>query len=144
MENNFRTQKGYALNNKKTITYAMEDYLEMIYRLSRDSGFLRLTKLACKLNVKPSSASKMMQSLKNDNLIEYEKYGIIILTEEGMKLGKYLLQRHNVLKKFFSILNGTEDVLKEIEQIEHFLNKDTVKNISKLVEYLIENNYVLN
>ena len=61
----FHTVRGYQLidQNKKLLTSAMEDYLEMICRSVEKEGYLRINKLAGLLNVKASSASKMVQKL---------------------------------------------------------------------------------
>ena len=61
----FHTVRGYQLleQNKRLLTSAMEDYLEMICRNSLQDGYIRINKLAELLNVKASSASKMVQKL---------------------------------------------------------------------------------
>ena len=65
----FHTQKGYELAEQNKLTAAMEDYLEMICRLSREEGYTRVHLLAKHLNVKPSSASKMVDQLKESGLV---------------------------------------------------------------------------
>ena len=65
----FYTLKGYALQESNTITSSMEDYLEIIYRLSQTGEPVRLGAVANMLNVKPSSASKMVANLKNHGLV---------------------------------------------------------------------------
>ena len=82
----FHTYRGYeSINSKKNfLTPSMEDYLEMIYRCSKNEDFVRLNKIAQMLNVRDSSASKMMKKLGEFGLIKYERYGMIILTEQGM------------------------------------------------------------
>lgn len=137
MENDeFHTQKGYYLKENRDITLAMEDYLEMIYRLCQDEGFVRISNIAKQLNVTTSSASKMMTNLKNSELIHYEKYGIITLTQKGIALGEYLLYRHDLLNRFFCMINGSDNELEQVEQIEHYINRETVENIEKLMSKL--------
>jgi len=80
----------------------MEDYVEMLYRCTMEGeDYIRLNKLSAMLNVRDSSASKMMQKLGKLGLIDYEKHGIIRLTALGIKVGNYLLCRHN--RKIFEI-----------------------------------------
>lgn len=137
MENNeFRTLKGYQIKNNKQITGAMEDYLEMICRYSEKDGYARINHLAEKLNVKPSSASKMVAHLKELDLVDYEKYGVVTLTEKGRKLGDYLLYRHDTLHKFLCLLNHTADELEQVEQIEHFFDEKTIRNLEQLNKQL--------
>ena len=75
----FYTQKGYQLKNCPAVTGAMEDYLEMICREGRSEGFGRINTLAGKLNVRPSSASKMVYNLRSLELAEH------FLTEEPVR-----------------------------------------------------------
>lgn len=124
----FYTLKGYKLKEKNIITEAMEDYLEMIYRYKDDN--ITVKDLSIKLNVKPSSVSKMVIRLKNNDLILYEKYGKIKLTDLGCEVGSYLLYRHKILNDFFKYINKDEYELKQVEKIEHFIDEVTIKNIS--------------
>ena len=40
----------------------MEDYLEMIYRLSKENGYTRINELSNALNVQPPSATRMVKN----------------------------------------------------------------------------------
>ena len=73
----FYTLNGYKLKSDNNITEAMEDYIEMIYRKTIDASNISIKDLSNCLNVKPSSASKMANRLKEYNLINFEKYGLI-------------------------------------------------------------------
>ena len=42
LKNNFYTLNGYMKKENNFLTPSMEDYLEMIYRLSLNTGFTRL------------------------------------------------------------------------------------------------------
>ena len=127
----FYTLKGYSLIDGDSMTSAMEDYLEMIFRLYKNNEVIRIKNLSEILHVKPSSASKMANILKNENLIHFEKYGQITLTEKGEILGEYLLCRHNILNRFFCIINHSEDELSLVEKIEHFIDNDTILHIKE-------------
>jgi Mn-dependent DtxR family transcriptional regulator len=103
----------------------------MICRLQHDEQPVRIKELAECLHVKPSSASKMASNLKSQGLVEFEKYGTVTLTEDGMQLGEYLLFRHEVLHRFFCYINQNTDELEQVEKVEHFMNPQTVYNIQK-------------
>ena len=113
----FFTFREYMKKEGSRLTAAMEDYMEMIYRLSQDTGFTRIHDLAAALNVQPPSATKMVQKLAESNLINYEKYGIIMFSEEGRQTGKALLERHLMVEEFLILLGITEGVLEETEKI---------------------------
>lgn len=137
----FHTVRGYQLleQNKKLLTSAMEDYLEMIYRNSLVEGYMRINTLAELLNVAASSATKMVQKLNILGLIDYKKYGIIFLTEDGKELGKYLLERHNIIELFLKNLGVEEDLLTETELIEHNVSASTLQKISTFNRFLKDN-----
>ena len=124
----YYTLKGYKIRENKNITEAMEDYIEMIYRFDIKT----VKELSEKLNVRPSSVSKMIDRLKINKLVENEKYGNIKLTKEGIKLGKYFLYRHKVLSEFLKIINKNDYDLKQVEKIEHFVDEITIKNITNI------------
>jgi DtxR family transcriptional regulator, Mn-dependent transcriptional regulator len=135
----FHTVRGYQLleQNKGLLTSAMEDYLEMIFRNSLEEGYLRMNNLAELLNVKPSSASKMVQKLGELGLLKYEKYGVVILTETGKEIGRELLSRHSVIEKFLRTIGISENLLVETELIEHNISSNTLNNI-KILNHFFE------
>lgn len=133
----FYTLKGYEREKGDFVTAAMEDYLEMICRLSGEGdGPVRIRALSRQLHVKPSSASKMVSNLRERGLIEVEKYGEIHLTPDGKAFGEYLLYRHALLHRFFCYLNQTQDELEQVEKIEHFVEERTVRNIQAFLDSL--------
>lgn len=137
----YYTVRGYQLlkQSKERITPAMEDYMEMIYRCCLEEGYARIGRLSQLLNVRASSATKMIQRLASLGLIEYERYGTIHLSEKGKELGNFLLERHNILGEFFQLLGSEEsEFLKQIELIEHNLSAGTVLNIKCLCDFFYE------
>lgn len=139
-ESGFFTMKGYDQQKEGELSSAMEDYLEMICRCALKPGYVRIHTLASRLNVTSPSASKMAAKLKEEGLIHFERYGIIIPTPQGWEVGRYLLARHDILHRFFCLLNKSENELKLVEQIEHFVDKKTVQNLEQMIEYLQSKN----
>ena len=137
--NRFYTLKGYALLEGNSITSSMEDYLEMIYRIHAAGGAVRVGAVAQRLNVKPSSASKMVINLKKQGLVSSEKYGYILLTEAGIELGQYLVFRHDTLHRLLCYINQSDNELEQVEKIEHFVSMETVVNIKRLLDNLWSN-----
>ncbi len=129
MNNNFYTLTTY-IHNKNTITYPMEDYLEMITRKQKEK--ITITSLSTYLNIKKSSCSKMISKLKNLDLLNVYN-GNITLTEKGLEIGTYLYHRHQVLETFLKELNGENFKLEQVEKLEHFIDHITLKNIEKRI-----------
>lgn len=128
----FHTLKGYRLQNAEALTESMEDYLEMICRHIREKGYIRMSFLAEQLHVRSSSASKMVGKLTELGLVRFEKYGLIFPTDKGLEIGAYLLWRHEVLDRFFCALNQSEDQLRLVELVEHFIDRETLLNLERL------------
>ena len=130
MEDDYYTLNGYSRREAAAITAAMEDYLEMLCRLEEEGKSLRIGQLAAHLHVRPPSASRMIKQLRELGLVNFEKYGIVSLTEEGREMGKYLLFRHRVLLAFFCRINHSEDELTQVEKVEHFIDRRTLMNLA--------------
>lgn len=134
MSSEFYTANGYKMKNNSELSESMEDYLEMIMRSGEET--VRVSDLARSLNIRASSVTKMAIRLKERGMIKYQRYGTINLTEKGKQMAEFLIYRHDVLMNFFSTLNGTNDVLEEVEGIEHYLKSNTVENLSKLTKII--------
>ncbi|MDF2589918.1 MAG: iron-dependent transcription repressor [Anaerocolumna sp.] len=134
----FYTFSEYMRKDQELLSPSGEDYMEMIYRLSQDTGFTRVNDLALALNVQPPSVSKMIQKLAELKLIKYEKYGVIMLEPKGTVIGKALLNRHNLIERFLAFLNVTDGLLEETEKIEHTINHEILCGIEDLVEFFNE------
>jgi Mn-dependent DtxR family transcriptional regulator len=122
------------------LSASMEDYLEMIYRLSMNKGYTRVNELSSALSVQPPSATRMIQRLGELNLLQYEKYGVIILKKDGKKLGQLLLNQHNMIETFFKLLGLSQDIiLTETEKVEHTLSDETIKYFEKFISFMKDN-----
>jgi Mn-dependent DtxR family transcriptional regulator len=120
------------------LTASMEDYLEMSYRLTKDTGYTRTHDIANALNVQPPSTTKMMKKLSKAGFINYEKYGIITLSEKGKSMGKALLERHQIIEEFLLLLGISEGILEETEKIEHTISINTLNRLSDFVKFIQE------
>lgn len=117
-------------------TPSMEDYLERIYKLIDEKGYARVSDIAEGLEVHPSSVTKMIQKLDKDEYLIYEKYRGLILTTKGKKIGKRLVDRHQLLEQFLTLIGVQhENIYNDVEGIEHHLSWDSITQIETLVEY---------
>ncbi len=140
MNKDFYTFSEYMKKEDDSLTASMEDYLEMIYRLSDKNGFTRISELSAALNVQPPSATKMVQKISEMQFIKYEKYGVIMLEDKGRKMGERLIKRHNVIADFLGLLGVPEDdILTETEKIEHTVNEKTMKRFNDLIQFMYDN-----
>jgi Mn-dependent DtxR family transcriptional regulator len=117
-------------------TPSMEDYIEQIYLLIEEKGYARVSDIAEALKVHPSSVTKMVQKLDKDDYLIYEKYRGLILTPKGKKVGKRLVDRHELLEQFLRVIGVDEKhIYEDVEGIEHHLSWDAIDRIGDLVQF---------
>lgn len=120
-------------------TPSMEDHIEQIYILIENKGYARVSDIAEALSVLPSSVTKMVQKLDKDGYLVYEKYRGLTLTPKGEKLGKRLVQRHELLEQFLRLIGVDEGhIYEDVEGIEHHLSWNSIDRIADLVQLLEE------
>lgn len=120
-------------------TPSMEDYIEQIYLLIEEKGYARVSDIAGNLSVHPSSVTKMVQKLDQEEYLVYEKYRGLILTPNGKKVGKRLVYRHELLEKMLRLIGVKEEnIYHDVEGIEHHLSWNAIDRIGDLVEFFEE------
>ena len=114
-----------------------EDYLETIYNLKKEKGFVRISDIAEILSLSKPSVTQMMQRLEKDGLVKYAPYQPLKLTSKGQKIGKGVAERHKVLAEFFTILGIPEKTQEQdIHGIEHCLSPATLTKLKKVTKFL--------
>ncbi|MEW6541329.1 MAG: iron dependent repressor, metal binding and dimerization domain protein [Bacillota bacterium] len=116
------------------LTYTMEDYVETIYRLQTRRGYACVTDIAGCLGVKPPSVSRMLGKLARKNLVVYEKYRGVVLTDEGLLVGRFLLERHLLLTRLLEVIGLQDASEKMVEGIEHFINAENLRRVKYFLE----------
>ncbi len=119
-----------------------ENYLETILLLQRDNKMVRSIDVARALGYSKPSVSRAMGILRNEGMLEMGENGALILTKEGSKKAKALLERHETITRFLMM---TTDVSQEIAEqdackMEHFLNEKTFKGVKKFIKEVEEYN----
>lgn len=115
----------------------MEDYIEQIYLQLEARGEARVSDVAEALSVLPSSVTKMAQRLDREGYVHYERYRGLALTDLGLRFGKKLVHRHELLEQFLRIIGVEEkNIYGDVEGIEHHLSWNAMDRITDLVETL--------
>jgi len=138
MDEKFYTLKGYKIKNEEILSSSMEDYIEMIFRLSEKSDEVRVNDLSRALNVQPPSTTKMIKRLAREGYVIYERYGCIRLTEKGRNIGSELLKRHMIIFEFLECIGVKDNILEQTEIIEHAVNNEVLNRLNELTKFLKE------
>lgn len=114
----------------------MEEYIETISTLEDREGKAQTGKIASEMNVRPSSATEMLQKLQEEGLLRYETYSGATLTPAGKKLARDLDRKHGVIADFLEIIGVSKSVADaDACQIEHHVSRESVEQLEKFVEF---------
>ena len=118
----------------------LEDYLEAIYNLNEEKGFVSAADISERLGVKPPTVSSMVVNLAKKGYLEHERYRGMRLTLSGEKIARSVIKRHRVISELISML-GVDDqtAYVDTEGIEHHVHPSTLRRFERLAEYLREN-----
>lgn len=122
------------------LTITEENYLKALLYLSSteiDDRGVGTNQLAARLNVRPATVNNMLKKLKEKDLVDYEKYGKITMTEMGEKLAVQVIRKHRLWETFlFTKLDFTWDEVHEVaEQLEHVQSEKLIEKLDKFLDY---------
>lgn len=112
---------------------SIEMYLETVYRLHQDNPNVKMSEVAAKLGVSKPSCHTAMAQLKDKGWIVQARYGDINLTQEGIKQGEIIFDRHKILTKWLMQDLGLDFELAEKDacRMEHVLSQETLDAIKE-------------
>jgi DtxR family Mn-dependent transcriptional regulator len=124
----------------KPLSASLEDYIEAIYNLSRESQVAHSKDIAATLGVKRPSVTGALRLLKARKLAHYTPYGAVALTEAGKKSAEAVIRKHNILNSFFAdVLGLKQDVAQKTAcRAEHALGEQAVKKLLHFIEFAAE------
>lgn len=121
------------------LSYTEENYLKALLKIAFDNGLKEVgtNELASLLAVRPATANDMLKKLKEKELVDYEKYGKITLTEQGRKNAIEIIRRHRLWETFlFEKLEFSWDEVHEVaEQLEHIKSTKLIDKLDKFLDY---------
>lgn len=121
------------------LTNSQEEYLKTIYLLEKNNKKVRVTDIANKLKITKPSVNKAIKTLKEMNLIEYEVYGDIALTDNAEKIAKNIIKRQDILKMFLVEILEIEDkqATKEAIAMKHAISEKTAQKLDKYISQIL-------
>ena len=113
-----------------------ENYLEAIYVLSREHGFVRSVDVANYFEFSKPSVSVAMANLRQALLITVDDAGGLHLTDAGRALAEQVYERHTLLTRFLTELGVDQDTAQQDAcRIEHVISQISFE---KLREHMTE------
>ncbi len=114
----------------------VEEYLEAIYKLEQEASPVATSALAARLELSPASVSEMMRKLAQQELVVYEPYRGVSLTEDGKRTALRLIRRHRLWERFLTDLLGLSwDVVhEEACRLEHAVSDLVTERLAEVLE----------
>lgn len=108
-----------------------ENYIKAIYHLQKSSESVSTNALANALQTKPASVTDMLKKLKEQKILQYERYKGVRLTAEGKKIALLIIRKHRLWEYFLveKLQFGWEEVHEIAEELEHISSKKLVDRL---------------
>lgn len=122
----------------KKLTRSQEDYLEAIWALIGENRVARVRDIAHRLGVSMPSVTAALRTLAGRDLVNYDPYQVITLTESGRKAAQEVDRRHHVLRDFLTDVLGLDAPRAEANacRMEHAVDREVLERIARLTEAL--------
>lgn len=122
-----------------TLSYTEENYLKSIYHLGNNSSREETStnSIADFLSIKPATVTAMLKRLREKELISYERYGKVKLTEYGTNRALQIIRKHRLWEVFLvEKLNFKWDEVHEVaEQLEHIKSEKLINKLDQFLEF---------
>lgn len=116
---------------------AIEDYLKTIYVLAKDESPVSTSQIAEARNVKPASATSMIQRLAGLNLVNYEKHYGVTLTESGNQIALEVIRHHRLVELYLIEALGFawDEVHEQADILEHVISEKLEERIAAALNH---------
>jgi DtxR family Mn-dependent transcriptional regulator len=124
--------------NTISMTTSEENYLKVIYHLSQVSPKgVNTNAIAGMLETKASSVTDMLKKLSDKDLVSYQKYQGVTLTEKGFLSAKMIVRKHRLWEVFLvDKLQFSWDEVHEIaEELEHIQSMALIDKLDAFLGY---------
>jgi len=119
-------------------SFTEENYLKIIYKLSAETDAEISTNAVAELTqTKAASVSDMLRKLSEKQLVNYQKYQGVRLTEAGEQVALKVIRKHRLWEVFLvEKLGFNWDEVHDIaEQLEHIDSEELVEKLDEFLEH---------
>lgn len=119
------------------ISLTEENYLKAMFNLSQVTGEVFVNDLSKELDIKMPSVTSMVKRLASKDLVNYQSYKPLTLTEKGEKLALSIIRKHRLTEMFLveKMGFGWEEVHEVAEQIEHIHSPKFFAKMDEMLGY---------
>ena len=118
-------------------TEIAEDYVELVEDLIKAGGQARLVDIASYMGVSKATASKTVQRLQREGLLDSQPYRSVFLTPKGEAMAAEARRRHQILYDFLCAIGIDETTAdSDAEGMEHHVSDTTLEALARLTATL--------
>ena len=123
--------------NDTISSFAIEDYLKVIYLIQLDEGRVTTTTIARRLNVAAASVTSMLKRLADLNLVQHTPYHGVELLPSGEKIALEVVRHHRLIELYLSEALGMpwDLVHEEADRLEHVISEDLEERMASVLGY---------
>lgn len=117
---------------EQRVSAPVEDYLKAIYELAGRAGLASTNDVAARLGVSPASVTGMIRRLAEQELLEYERYRGVRLSDSGRVVALRTIRRHRIIETYLTERLGYawDRVHDEAERLEHAASDELVEHMA--------------
>src|ERR1700761_538221 len=113
------------------ISVSKEDHLKAIFHLQQEHGIVTTNALAASLGTRAASVTDMLKKLKEQKLVNYERYKGFKLNNEGKKAAVQIIRKHRLWEYFLvkKLQFGWDEVHDIAEELEHISSRKLIDRL---------------
>ena len=117
------------------LTSAMEDYLEAVFMLQKQNGYVRCVDVAEQLGVKKPSVSRAVKELIKSGHLVKNADGTLSLTDSGLQIATQIYEKHLFFTKQLIEAGVPEEIAKKDAcKLEHVISEESFARLKSLFE----------
>ena len=118
------------------LTPAMEDYLEAVFMLQKQKGYVRCVDVAEQLGVKKPSVSRAVKELIKSGHLVKNANGTLSLTETGLQLAEQIYEKHQFFTRQLIEAGVPHDIAaQDACRLEHVISEISFEKLKKSMEH---------
>lgn len=113
-----------------------ENYLKSIYKIAESDGIpVSTNSVAARMQTTAASVTDMIKRLNEKELLDYEKYKGVQLTEQGSRLATQLIRKHRLWEVFLTEQLGFswDEVHDIAEELEHIQSNQLIDRLDRFL-----------
>lgn len=121
-----------------SISQTEENYLKAIYKIQEQSDKPASTNaIAGAMNTSAASVTDMIKRLSEKDLVNYERYRGVTMTDSGQQIATSLIRKHRLWEVFLvEKLDFSWDEVHDIaEQLEHIQSEELIERLDEYLSF---------